>query len=71
MVQTKITLTLEPHDLKIINESLLLFLARLEAAIEFPEQHMESRADQQQIEMFANDSKMKASEVRAILNAIN
>jgi hypothetical protein len=71
MVQTKITLTLEPRDLKIINEGLFLLLSNLEHAVENPEEHMEQNAEQQQIDMFKNDSKMKASETRAIINAIN
>ena len=71
MVQTKITLTLEPHDLKIINEALQLLLSNLDQAIECPHEHMELHAEQQQIEMFVNNSKIKASETRAILNAIN
>jgi len=75
MVQTKITLQLEPHDLKIITEALYLFVARMEDATEHPENYVvigpgELR-DGQQLEMFQNDAKLKAGDARAILNAIN
>ena len=73
MVQTKITLTLEPHDLKLINEGLLLLVARMEDASENPENYMDSNSHfgQQQLDMFQNDARLKASEARAICNAIN
>ena len=75
MVTTKITLQLEPHDLKIINEALLLLVARMEDATEHPENYVVAApgelADGQQIEMFQNDAKLKASEARGILGAIN
>jgi hypothetical protein len=75
MVTTKITLQLEPHDLKIINEALLLLVARMEDANERPEAYMPTEFgelhDGQQLEMFKNDAKLKANETRAILNAIN
>jgi|MudIll2142460700_1097286.scaffolds.fasta_scaffold52033_3 hypothetical protein len=71
MVQTKITLTLEPHDLKIINDGLLLLVTHLEDCSENPESHMPTTTDRRQLEMFQNDAKLKASEARAIINAIN
>lgn len=69
-VQTKITLTLEPHDLKIINEALLLLVVRMEDAMEHPENYVAGREDGQ-LDMFANDAKVKASEARSIVNAIS
>lgn len=70
MVQTKITLTLEPHDMKIINEALIVFVARMEDAVEHPENYV-AIGERGQLDMFANDAKVKASEARAIVNAIN
>jgi hypothetical protein len=69
-VQTKITLTLEPHDLKIINEALVLFVARMEDVEEHPANYTASM-DNGQIDMFANDAKVKGSEARSIINAIS
>jgi hypothetical protein len=75
MVTTKITLQLDPHDLKIINEALLLLAARMDDANNRPEVYMPTKLgelhDGQQIEMFRNDAKLKASKAKAILNAIN
>ena len=70
MVQTKITLTLDPHDLKIINEALVLLVVRMEDATEHPENYIPQQ-ERGQLDMFANDAKVKASEARAIINAIS
>ncbi len=70
-VQTKITLTLEPHDLKIINEGLLLYVTRMEDVVERPQEYLAADAERGQLEMFQNDARLKASEARAIINAIS
>ncbi len=69
-VQAKITLTLEPRDLKIINEALLLLVIRMEDAAEHPDNYVVGR-DGEQLDMFANDARVKASEARSIVNAIS
>jgi hypothetical protein len=75
MVQAKITLQIEPRDLKIINEALLLLVSRMEEATEHHENYVVAwpgqLADGQQLEMFQNDAKLKAGEARGILAAIN
>lgn len=71
MVQTKIMLTLEPHDLKIINDGLLLLVTHLEDCYENPGEHVQPTFDNRQIEMFQNDAKLRANEARSIINAIN
>ena len=57
MVQTKITLTLDPHDLKIIHEALVLLVVRMEDAMEHPENYVPQQ-EQGQLDMFANDAKV-------------
>ncbi len=70
-VQTKITLTLDPHDLKIITEALMVLVVRMEDATEHPANYAPAIQEQGQLDMFANDAKVKASEARAIINAIS
>jgi hypothetical protein len=71
MVTTKITIQLDPHDLKIINEALLLLVARMEDVKTDPKTYADPMLDEGQLQMFSNDASMKSNDARAILNAIN
>jgi hypothetical protein len=49
----------------------MMLVLHLDDCIENPTEHAQPTADRQQLEMFQNDAKLKASEARAIINAIN
>ena len=73
MVQAKVTVQMEARDLRILNDALFLYIAAMEERAEAPESFAPAgaRKDTKQLEMFVNDSKLRASEARGILNVIN
>ena len=69
MAQTKITIQLEPREMKIISDALIAYILEQDVRIEDPTPE-DLRQHDGQLELFLNDVKFRQSEARAILNSI-